>query len=88
MRDPSAFEQAQNALLPHPLGLSEATRYRIVDEVVDYLLRDGRPELNQAGELRPLPNGVTGAPGALKHCDTVIERSSRWPVFQTSHAFS
>jgi hypothetical protein len=56
--------------------------------VVDYLLRDGRPELNQAGELRPLPNGVTGAPGALKHCDTVIERSSRWPVFQTSHAFS
>jgi ribosomal protein S9 len=45
-------------LARHRLGLSEESRYRIADEVVDYLVRDGRwPELNRVSELRPLPDG-------------------------------
>jgi hypothetical protein len=54
-----AFALRNVRLAGHRLGLSEETRYRIADEAVNALVRDGRwPELNHVGELRPLSDGT------------------------------
>jgi hypothetical protein len=54
-----AFALREVRLASHRLGLSEETRYRVADEAVNQLLRDGRwPELNEEGELRPLSDGT------------------------------
>lgn len=50
-----AFALRSVKLARHPLGLTEETRYRIADETIRHLVRDGRwPELNERPELRPL----------------------------------
>jgi hypothetical protein len=53
-----AFALGTVRLARFKLGMTEETRYRIADEVVTYLRKDGRwPELNEEIELRPLSDG-------------------------------
>jgi hypothetical protein len=54
-----AFALRDVRLDRHRLGLSEDTRYRVANEAVEYLIRDGRwPELKEESVLRPLAEGT------------------------------